>query len=89
MRCIKTNDWTPQGKISSVCVVQRSNGCVHIYKGIHMKFILRFFHRLERAAERRERERQEAYLAKSTDVYNLEYRMRELEQVRKAFPYLP
>ena len=54
-----------------------------------MKFILRFFHRLERAAERRERERQEAYLAESTDVYDLEYRMRELEQDRKAFPYLP
>jgi hypothetical protein len=45
-----------------------------------MKAIFELFRRLAESAERREQERQDAYLAESTDIYDLECRMRELEQ---------
>ena len=45
-----------------------------------MKAIFDLFRRLAEAPERRERERQDAYLAESTDIYDLEYRMDELDR---------
>jgi len=51
-----------------------------------MGFILKFFNYLAKSDEYREQQRQEAYLAKSTDIHDLEYRLRELERERKIFP---
>lgn len=45
-----------------------------------MKSIFSFFKRLTESSKRREREREEAYLAESTDIYDLEYRIRELDR---------
>jgi hypothetical protein len=42
-------------------------------------FIRRFFQRLADYVSRLEREQREAYLAGATDIYDLERRMRELE----------
>ena len=53
-----------------------------------MKFIMKFFNNLAKSDERREQERQEAYLAKSVDIHDLEYRMRELEREKKVFPWV-
>ncbi len=53
-----------------------------------MQSILNFFHRLAQAGERREQERQEAYLAKATDINDLEYRIRELERQSRDFPWV-
>ena len=39
-----------------------------------------FFKQLVKSSERIEAERQEAYLAESVDIYDLEYRMRELDR---------
>lgn len=44
------------------------------------------FKRLAESSERRESKRQEAYLAEATDVYNLEYRMRELDRQNRSKP---
>ena len=53
-----------------------------------MSFILNFFNNLAKSDECREQERQEAYLAKSVDIHDLEYRMRELERGKKVFPWV-
>ena len=53
-----------------------------------MKFIVSFFNNLAKSDESREQERQEAYLAKSTDIHDLEYRMRKLEREKKFFPWV-
>lgn len=53
-----------------------------------MKFIMKFFRDLAKSDECREQERQEAYLAKSVDIHDLEYRMRELEREKKVFPWV-
>jgi hypothetical protein len=49
-----------------------------------MKAILDFFRRLAESPERRERERQDAYLAESIDLYDLEFRMRQLDRKNRA-----
>lgn len=53
-----------------------------------MKFIMKFFSDLAKSDACREQERQEAYLAKSVDIHDLEYRMRELEREKKVFPWV-
>ena len=53
-----------------------------------MKFIIKFFNDLAKSDECREQERQGAYLAKSVDIHDLEYRMRELERGKKVFPWV-
>lgn len=54
-----------------------------------MKAIFDLFIRLAESPERRERERQEAYLAESTDLYDLEYRIRQLDRVdRSSAPWM-
>jgi Protein of unknown function (DUF3563) len=53
-----------------------------------MKFIMKFFNDLAKSDERRELEREEAYLAKSVDIHDLEYRMGELEREKKVFPWV-
>ena len=53
-----------------------------------MSFILNFFNNLAKSDECRERQREEAYLAKSADIHELEYRMRELEREKKVFPWV-
>ncbi len=53
-----------------------------------MKFIMNFFNDLAKSDERRELEREEAYLSKSADIHDLEYRMRELEREKKVFPWV-
>jgi Protein of unknown function (DUF3563) len=53
-----------------------------------MKFILNFFNYLAQSDEYHERKRQEAYLAQSSDISDLEYRMRELERKPKRFPWV-
>jgi hypothetical protein len=45
-----------------------------------MKGIFDVLRYLAESPERREREREDAYLAESTDIYDLEYRMRELDR---------
>jgi len=49
-----------------------------------MKAIFDLFRRLAESTERRERDRQEAYLAESTDIYDLEYRMQELDRRNRS-----
>ena len=51
-----------------------------------MKYLLNLFGRLAEGYERRERERREAYLAQSTDLYDLEYRMRQLDRDTRRVP---
>jgi Protein of unknown function (DUF3563) len=53
-----------------------------------MKAIFDLLRRLAESPERREREREDAYLAESTDIYDLEYRMRELDH-RNRRPSAP
>ena len=53
-----------------------------------MKFILNFFNYLAQSDEYHERKRQETYLAQSTDINDLENRMRELERKPKNFPWV-
>jgi hypothetical protein len=45
-----------------------------------MKTISRFFDWLNNAVANAERKRNEAYLARATDVADLEYRIRQLER---------
>lgn len=45
-----------------------------------MKAILNFFNLLVQSGEQRARKREEAYLAQSTDINDLEHRMRVLER---------
>lgn len=45
-----------------------------------MNSIISFLKNWAESTERRERERREAYLAQSTDIYDLEYRLRELDR---------
>lgn len=51
-----------------------------------MESVFTFIRRLLESSERREQERKEAYLAGSTDLYDLEYRMRELERQDRRQP---
>lgn len=53
-----------------------------------MKFILNWFNYLARSGESRARERDEAYLAQSVDISDLEYRMRELARKPQHFPWV-
>jgi hypothetical protein len=43
-----------------------------------------FFKRLGQSLERREMKEQEAYLAESADIYELEYRMKQLDHMRSS-----
>lgn len=45
-----------------------------------------FFKLFTESGERREWKRREAYLAESTDIYDLEYRMRELDRKDQSKP---
>ena len=45
-----------------------------------MKAIVDLFRGFAQSSERRERERQDVYLAESVDIYELEYRVRELDR---------
>ncbi len=53
-----------------------------------MKFMLKFFNYLAQSDEYHERKRQEVYLAESTDISDLENRMRELQRKPKNFPWV-
>lgn len=53
-----------------------------------MNFIRDFFNSLAKSDECREQEREEAYLAKSADIHDLEYRMRELKREKRVFPWV-
>jgi hypothetical protein len=52
-----------------------------------MNIFRKFFNYLDRNDERRKQEYVEAYLAKSANIYDLEYRMRELGQKSIAYPF--
>jgi Protein of unknown function (DUF3563) len=52
-----------------------------------MNFLRKFFNYLDRNDERIKQEYVEAYLAKSANIYDLEYRMRELGQKNNAYPF--
>ncbi|MDR5761886.1 DUF3563 family protein [Caballeronia sp. LZ035] len=45
-----------------------------------MFLLSRIFLFLTKSADQRDRERDDAYLAEATDVYDLEYRMKKLDQ---------
>ncbi|VXB81440.1 conserved hypothetical protein [Burkholderia sp. 8Y] len=45
-----------------------------------MFLLSRIFLFLTKTAEERNRERDDAYLAEATDIYDLEYRMKKLDQ---------
>jgi Protein of unknown function (DUF3563) len=51
-----------------------------------MKLISVFLRRLAERLERRERDREQAYLAQSTDIYDLESRMREVDRAKQLRP---
>jgi Protein of unknown function (DUF3563) len=53
-----------------------------------MKYVTNFFNYLAKSDERSKREFEEAYLAKSANIYELECRMRELEQKRNFYPWV-
>ena len=48
-------------------------------------FLSRLFVLLAKSADQREKEREDAYLAEATDLYDLEFRMRSLDR-QKAQP---
>lgn len=52
-----------------------------------MKLIWNLFRRLAERSDRREREREQAYLAQSTDINNLEYRIRESDRAKRLAPH--
>jgi hypothetical protein len=61
-------------------------GC---FKEYDMKAIFDLFRRMAESDERRERERRDAYLAESSDIYDLEYRMRQLDrETRPSAPWM-
>jgi hypothetical protein len=45
-----------------------------------MYLLSRLFLFLTKSADQREQERNEAYLAEATDIYDLEYRVKRLDQ---------
>ncbi|KMZ12697.1 Flp pilus assembly protein CpaB [Candidatus Burkholderia humilis] len=45
-----------------------------------MYLLSRIFLFLTKSADQRDRERDDAYLAEATDIYDLEYRMKKLDQ---------
>jgi len=45
-----------------------------------MFLLSRIFLFLTKSADQRDRERDDAYLAEATDIYDLEYRMKKLDQ---------
>jgi hypothetical protein len=45
-----------------------------------MYLLSRLFLFLTKSADQREQERNEAYLAEATDIYDLEYRLKRLDQ---------
>jgi len=54
-----------------------------------MKAIFDLFRRMAENDERRERERRDAYLAESTDIYDLEYRIEQLDrETRPSAPWM-
>jgi hypothetical protein len=54
-----------------------------------MKVIADWFRRRAESEERREQEREEAYLAESLDLCDLEYRMRQLDlRKRVSAPWI-
>jgi hypothetical protein len=55
-------------------------------KEYNMTHIWNFARRLTEFFDRRERERRDAYLAQSVDVYDLERRMRELDKESRRVP---
>ncbi|MGB9151440.1 MAG: DUF3563 family protein [Burkholderiales bacterium] len=52
-----------------------------------MKYISDFLDRLAKRVDRNKRDIEEAYLAKSSNIYELESRMRELEQTSNFHPW--
>lgn len=52
-----------------------------------MKYISDLFDRLAKRVDHNKREIEEAYLAKSSNIYELESRMRELEQTSNFHPW--
>ncbi|MGB8337826.1 MAG: DUF3563 family protein [Burkholderiales bacterium] len=52
-----------------------------------MNLMQKFFSYLARIDERQKQQYEEAYLAKATNIYELEYRMRELEQKGAVNPW--
>jgi hypothetical protein len=49
-----------------------------------MFLISRIFLFLTKSADQRDRERDDAYLAEATDIYDLEYRMKALDKRKVA-----
>ncbi len=52
-----------------------------------MKYLTNFIHYLAKSDERSKRAYEDAYLAKSANIYDLESRMRELEQQQHFHPW--
>ncbi|MGB8855911.1 MAG: DUF3563 family protein [Burkholderiales bacterium] len=52
-----------------------------------MKYISDFLDRLAKRVDRNQRDIEETYLAKSSNIYELESRMRELEQTSNFHPW--
>ena len=86
MFAIKTYDWNFHQTSLILRMVRCSSHCIDqsiatiMEKEKDMKRIFTLFKPLFESAERREQQRREAYLAASTDLYDLEYRMRKLDQ---------
>ncbi len=53
-----------------------------------MNFIRNFFNYLARNGEQQAREQDEAYLAQSADISDLEYRMRQLARKPQHFSWV-
>lgn len=57
-----------------------------LVKEYYMKYMWHLARRLAEHCERRKRERRDAYLARSADLYDLERRMRDLDRDSRRIP---
>jgi hypothetical protein len=92
MFVIKTYDWNFRQTSLILMMVRCSNDCIDqsiatiMAKEKNMKPVFTLFKALFESIERREWQRREAYLAASTDLYDLEYRLRKLDQQDQLKP---
>ena len=64
-----------------------SNVHASLQKAVSGLALGEFFNRLVEGHEASEARRREAYLAESADIYELEFRIRKLDQEKPARPY--
>lgn len=64
-----------------------SNAYASLQKAVSGLALGEFFDRLVESHEASETRKREAYLAESADIYELEFRMRKLDQEKPAKPY--